>query len=86
MKCSYSVSCSKAEKEIDLLKDGGKIKKGKNIEHHIRELFRTFATFQGPSLERSLAYIGNVFREFSRTETSSVKLIISRNLFTFFFL
>ncbi len=31
---AYSISCSKAEKEIDLLRDGGKIIKGKNIDHH----------------------------------------------------
>jgi hypothetical protein len=31
---AYSISCSKAEKEIDLLRDGDKIKKGKNIDHH----------------------------------------------------
>ncbi len=30
---AYSISCSKEEKEIDLL-DGGKIEKGKNIDHH----------------------------------------------------
>jgi hypothetical protein len=28
---AYSISCSKAEKEIDVLQTGGKIKKGKNI-------------------------------------------------------
>ncbi len=31
---AYSISCAKTEKEIDLLQDGGKIKKGKNIHHH----------------------------------------------------
>jgi hypothetical protein len=31
---AYSISCSKAEKEIDFLQDGCKIKKGKNIDHH----------------------------------------------------
>jgi hypothetical protein len=31
------------KKEIDLLSDGGKMKKGKNIDHHGP---RTFATFQ----------------------------------------
>ncbi len=31
---AYSISCSKAENEKkDLLQDGGKIKKGKNIDH-----------------------------------------------------
>jgi hypothetical protein len=31
---TYSISCSKAEKETDVLQTGGKIKKGKNI--HLR--------------------------------------------------
>jgi hypothetical protein len=31
---AHSISWSKAEKEIDLFQDGGKIKKGKNIDHH----------------------------------------------------
>ncbi len=31
---AYSISWSKAEKEIDLFQDGGKIKKAKNIDHN----------------------------------------------------
>jgi hypothetical protein len=31
---AYSISCSKEEKEIDLLQDCDKNKKGKNIDHH----------------------------------------------------
>jgi hypothetical protein len=38
---AYSISCGKAEKEIDLSQNRGKNKKGKNIT-----TFRTFATFQ----------------------------------------
>jgi hypothetical protein len=31
---AYSISCSKAEKETDVLQTGGNIKKGKNIHLH----------------------------------------------------
>jgi hypothetical protein len=31
---AHAIRWSKEEKEIDLFQDGGKIKKGKNIDHH----------------------------------------------------
>jgi hypothetical protein len=78
MKCTFSISCSKAEKEIDLLQDEGKIKKGNNIDHHVRELYSEHLPPFGSNLglskfRRLLVYIGYIFVEFSYTETSGVK-------------
>jgi hypothetical protein len=49
---AYSISCGKAEKEIDLSQKGGKNKKGKNIT-----TFRTFATFQARLLSCGLVQV-----------------------------
>ncbi len=45
---AYSISCSKAETEIDLLQDGGKIIKKKNIDHHCSRTIPNFCHLPYP--------------------------------------
>jgi hypothetical protein len=55
---AYSISCSKAETEIDLLQDGGKIIKERTSITTLRELFRTFATFHTRQLSHWYTFNG----------------------------
>ena len=56
---AYSISCSKAEKEIDLLQDGGKILKGKNIDHHSPRIIPNICHLPDPPTLIHTVYVIN---------------------------
>jgi hypothetical protein len=58
---AFSISCGKAEKEIDLLQDGGKIKKRTSITT-VREQYQPFATFQTHTLSHWSLLLNSILK------------------------